>query len=109
MNFVSIITIALAISTILSSTAPAEILQNAKQSGPANDRAALQPGAGGFVPTSSMGYTTTTYKMVVYRMYIFPHVNKMEDKLGSWWSLVKPTGTKANYKAANAICFNWNN
>ena len=58
---------------------------------------------------TSMGYTTTTDKMVVYRMYTFPHVDKIGDKLGSWWSLVKPTGTKANYKAANAICFNWNN
>ena len=45
-----------------------------------------------------------TSPLVLYR--VFDSGNPY-SKFGSWWSLKRPTGSKEDYRAANAICKEW--
>lgn len=47
-----------------------------------------------------------TAPVVLYRVFdsSWPYT-----KFGSWWSLKRPGGSKAAYRAANAICPEWSN
>ena len=64
-------------------------------------RAKLQKGKGGVC--SAKVYAAVA-PVVLYRVF---DASKPHSKFGSWWSLKAPSGSKADYRAANAICKEW--
>ena len=64
-------------------------------------RAQLKSGAGG---VCSAKVYAVTEPVVLYRVF---DASKPYTQFGTWWSLKKPEGTKADYRVANAICPEW--
>lgn len=64
-------------------------------------RAQAATGKGG---VCSAAVYTVTAPVTVYRVFDSgnPH-----SRLGSWWALKTPSGTRADYRAANPICAEW--
>lgn len=64
-------------------------------------KAQLQTGKGG---VCAAAVYTVTAPVTVYR--VFDSGNPY-SRLGSWWALKTPAGSRADYRAANAICEEW--
>ena len=47
---------------------------------------------------------SVTAPVVLYRVY---DASKPYSKFGGWWTLKRPSGTREDYRAANAICKEW--
>lgn len=63
--------------------------------------AQLQTGKGG---VCSARVFSVTAPVVLYRVF---DAGNPRSKFGSWWSLQRPTGSREQYRAANAICKEW--
>jgi hypothetical protein len=66
-------------------------------------KAQMPTGKGGVC--SGKVYSVTA-PVVLYRVF---DASKPYTKFGGWWSLKHPGGSKAEYRAANAICPEWSN
>lgn len=66
-------------------------------------RAQLQTGKGGVCAAKVFAATAP---VVLYRVF---DASKPYTKFGGWWSLKRPGDSKAEYRAANAICPEWSN
>ncbi|TXT38523.1 MAG: hypothetical protein FD135_2846 [Comamonadaceae bacterium] len=47
---------------------------------------------------------SVTAPVVLYRVF---DASNPHSKLGGWWALTRPTGSRDDYRAANAICKEW--
>ena len=66
-------------------------------------KAQMQTGKGG---VCSARVFAATAPVVLYRVF---DASKPYTKFGGWWSLKRPGNSKAEYRAANAICPEWSN
>ncbi|MCD5360788.1 hypothetical protein [Chromobacterium aquaticum] len=63
-----------------------------------------QPGKGGLCAGQVRRQEPADQTVTVYRVY---DNNKVNSRLGRWWSFSQPRGPVAAYRAANAICPSW--
>ena len=63
-----------------------------------------QPGKGGLCAGQVRRQEPADQTVTVYRVY---DNNKVNSRLGRWWSFSQPQGPVAAYRAANAICPSW--
>ena len=77
--------------------------------GKCHERACQPADKGGIISATSNEYETIKTDVLVYRIFTDPKTEGKAGKYGAWWSLTKPSGSKANYMTQNAICPEFNN
>lgn len=73
--------------------------------------ACSQEKMGGIRKSETSEWMTKEDGLLLYRMFTESREKEhqgMAKKMGAWWSLEKPSGTKADFYKNNAVCEEWN-